>query len=127
MHITIPLAARTKKNSSRIVRGRLISSKAYMEFREAAAWYIKRPKAPIDYPVTVRCIFWMDTHRRVDKLNLEAGIHDLLVECGVLADDNRDIVASTDGTRVYYDKAHPRVEIDIEPFTEEYEVWKHAD
>jgi hypothetical protein len=33
-------------------------------------------------------------------------------------------VASTDGSRVYYDKARPRVEITITPLGENYEQWR---
>lgn len=66
----------------------------------------------------------MPTRRRVDKSNLEAAAHDVLVKYGVLADDNRDIIASTDGSRVYYDKENPRAEITIEPYEGEYEVWR---
>jgi hypothetical protein len=34
--------------------------------------------------------------------------------CHGCPNDNRDIVASHDGSRVYYDKQRPRVEIEIE-------------
>jgi Holliday junction resolvase RusA-like endonuclease len=66
----------------------------------------------------------MPTRRKVDTANLNAAIHDILVKYGVLADDNRDVIASTDGTRTYYDKANPRAEVVIAPFTEEYEQWQ---
>ena len=51
-------------------------------------------------------------------------VHDILTKYDIIEDDNRDIVASTDGSRVYYDKENPRVEIEISPLKEEYEVWK---
>ena len=56
--------------------------------------------------------------------NLMAATHDILVKYGVLADDNRDIIASVDGSRVHYDKKNPRTEIEIEDFNEAYEQWK---
>ena len=127
----IPEAPVSKKNSQRIVTNRItgkpfiIQSKQYEDFEAAASYYLQpKPQKPIDYPVTVRCIYYMPTRRKVDTSNLNAAIHDILVKHGVLADDNRDIIASTDGTRTFYDKENPRVEIEITPYEEEYEVWK---
>ncbi len=126
---TICQAPITKKNSQVIATNRtgrpfILPSQAYRDFEDAAAWYLRpMPREPIDYPVNVKCIFYMPTRRRVDKTNLEEAIHDTLVKCRILADDNRDIIASTDGSRVYYDKEHPRVEIEITPYAGEYELF----
>lgn len=132
MRYLIPGPPISKKNSPRIATNRktgkpfILPSKNYIDFEAAASYFLQpKPPKPIDYPVTVRCIFYMPTHRKVDKSNLEAAIHDILVKFGILEDDNRDIVASTDGSRVYYDKTNPRVEIEISPLQEEYEVWKN--
>ena len=38
-------------------------------------------------------------------------------------DDNRNIIASTDGSRVYWDKTNPRVEITITDAEPEYTQW----
>lgn len=121
----------SKKNSQRIVTNRttgkpfIIQSQKYEEFEASASYFLQpKPKKPIEYPVTVKCTFYMKTHRKVDKSNLEAAIHDILTKYDIIADDNRDIVASTDGSRVYYDKENPRVEIEISPLKEEYEVWR---
>ena len=65
----------------------------------------------------------MKTKRRVDLTNLLEAVDDMLVKAGVLADDNRDIVAGHDGSRVYYDKDNPRIEIDITSETN-YTQWK---
>ena len=86
----------------------------------------KNVRVGIDYPVNVKYTFYMQTKRRVDGLNLAAAIDDILVDAGVIIDDNRDIVAGHDGTRVYYDKEHPRVEIEITP-VEGYQQWKVKD
>lgn len=114
--IVIPLQPVTKKNSQRIVvnNGRpfVIPSKAYKEYEKAAMWFL--PKAHIDYPVNIRCLFYMKTHRRVDLTNLLEAIDDVMVEAGTLQDDNCEIVAGHDGSRVYYDKENPRTEIYIE-------------
>lgn len=126
----IPEIPRSKKNSQQICINRktgrrfVRQSDQYNDFETAASYYLQpKPKKPIDYPVTVKCTFWMPTRRKVDKSNLEAAVHDILVKYGVLDDDNRDVLASTDGSRVYYDKTNPRVEIEISPLQEEYEVW----
>ena len=128
---TIPFAPVSKKNSQRIVTNRItgkpfiIQSPQYEDYEAAASYCLKpKPKNPIDYPVTVRCIYYMPTKRRVDMSNLMAATHDILVKYGVLADDNRDIIASVDGSRVHYDKQNPRTEIEIEDFNEAYEQWK---
>ena len=46
-------------------------------------------------------------------MNLLAAVDDLLVEAGIIADDNSKIVVSHDGSRVLYDKENPRTEITI--------------
>lgn len=126
----IPGAPRSKKNSPRIVTNHktgkpfILPSKKYSDFEATVSYFLQpKPKKPIDYPVTVRCLFYMPTRRRVDKSNLEAAIHDILTKYDIIEDDNRDIIASTDGSRVYYDKENPRVEIEISPLKEEYEQW----
>lgn len=128
---TIAMAPVTKKNSQQIMVNRTTGkpfvgqSKQYRQYEEAAGYFLRpKPPRPISDPVEVRCLFYMPTRRRVDKANLEAAAHDILVKYDVLADDNRDIVASTDGSRVYYDKDRPRVEITITPMGENYEQWR---
>lgn len=127
----IPLAPVTKKNSQQICVNRrtgkpfVSQSKQYRAYEEQAKYFlIPKPPEPIDYPVTVKCVYYMPTRRKVDTANLNAAIHDILVKYGILSDDNRDVIASTDGTRTFYDKENPRAEVIIEPFTEEYEQWK---
>lgn len=117
--ITILGDPRTKKNSQRVIRqkGRtvVLQSKAFKQYENAARWQLLRqkPPKPIDYPVNVRCLYYMKTRRVVDLVNLQEATLDILVAAGVLADDNSRIVASMDGSRVLFDKDRPRVEIDI--------------
>lgn len=77
-------------------------------------WQIKRPRSPISARVNVRCVYYMKTARRVDLANLIEATTDILVKAKVLADDNSQIVAAHDGSRVDYDKKNPRAEIWIE-------------
>ena len=117
-----------KKNSQRILNagGRTIvaQSELYKEYEQSALWQIpKAAKQLIDYPVNVKAIYYRSTKRTVDKSNLENALMDVLVRAGVLMDDNRDIVAATDGSRVYYDKSDPRTEVEITRLEEDYEQW----
>jgi Holliday junction resolvase RusA-like endonuclease len=113
---TIPIAPVTKKNHGNIVparngRKRLVPSKPYKNYERAAEEFL----APlgIDRPVNVKALYYTKTKRKVDLCNLHAALHDVLVKHGVLADDNSAIVAATDGSRVFYDKDHPRTEVEI--------------
>ena len=115
MKIVIPVEPRTKKNSSRIIvaggKKMLIPSKQYLEFEKNCKPFLKPLK--IDYAINLKCIFYMKTRRKVDLPNLLNSICDVLVKHHVIVDDNKDIVASFDGSRVDYDKENPRMEIEI--------------
>lgn len=128
MNITIYEPPKSKKNSQQIVRikGRpiLIPSKAYKDYEKACGKYLEGAvDEPINTPVAIRCEYYMPARRRVDLTNLLEATHDVLVKYGVLADDNRNIIASVDGSRVFYDKENPRTEIYITEYEGEYEVW----
>lgn len=114
---TIPIAPRTKKNSQRIIiaKGRpmIIPSELYKQYEKDCMPFIPPIKKPIDYQVNVKCLYYMPTKRRVDLTNLLEATDDMLVHYGVLKDDNSNIIASHDGSRVYYDKESPRTEIEI--------------
>lgn len=123
MKLTLYGDPRTKKNSARILKGRsggrfVAPSKAFVDYQESCLWQIKRPHSPISARVNVRCIYYMKTRRKVDLANLIEATCDILVKAGVLADDNSQIVAAHDGSRVEYDKNDPRVEIEIEGMEE---------
>lgn len=129
MHITIPLAPISKKNHSQIIWNKatkkpmLIPSKQYKEYEKACAEFISQmPFNTFDCPVNVCCIFYMPTRRKVDITNLLNAALDLLVHYGVLLDDNRSIVYSVDGSRVFYDKYNARTEIEITEI-EDAEIW----
>lgn len=118
MTIIIRGDPRTKKNSQRLIRAgaRLIpvTSKAYEQYRRDCLNQITGDKRKrIDFPVNVQCVYYMATRRRVDLTNLLEATDDILVDAGVLVDDNSRVIAGHDGSRVHYDKCDPRVEIDI--------------
>ena len=109
----------TKKNSSQIVinqktgRPYIIPSKQYKQYEKDAGWQISCKGINIDYPVNVKCLYYMPTRHKVDLCNLLEATCDILVKYKVLADDNFNIVAGHDGSRVLYDKDNPRCEIEI--------------
>ena len=118
----------TKKNSQRILinpgtkKPFIAQSEKYKSYEKGCEPYIKGKGESIDYPVNVKCLYYMPTRRRVDLVNLENATLDILTHYKVLADDNRNIVYSMDGSRVLYDKDNPRTEVTIEK-VEEYERW----
>ena len=117
MKFTIELKPVTKKNSQRIVicgkYPRILPSKAYEKYEKDCKPYMPKQEEPIDYPVNVKAIYHMPTRRKVDLTNLHEALHDILVHYGVLADDNSNILVSTDGSRVVVDKWHPHTEVEI--------------
>lgn len=117
IRFTINLPPITKKNHGRIVRNRrtgkplMLPSEQYEAYEKNAGWFLK--PMGIDYPVNVKCLYFMPTRRRVDLVNLLESTDDVLVKYGVIKDDNSTIVVSHDGSRVLYDKDRPRTEIVI--------------
>lgn len=125
MNILIPLAPTTKKNHQQIVKAKgrymVIPSSQYKKYEKECGQYMPQIE-PIDQPCNVECIYYMPTHRRVDLSNLLACTLDVLVKYKVLEDDNSNIVASMDGSRVFYDKESPRTVIKITPLGEADDV-----
>lgn len=110
----------TKKNSQQIYRNAktgksfITQSKRYKEYAKTFLWQVPyQAKININYPVNLKCIYYRQTKHRVDLVNLLNATNDLLVEAGVLEDDNCKIVFSHDGSEVRWDKDNPRVEIEI--------------
>ena len=126
----------TKKNSQQIVynpktkRPFIMPSSKYKDYAKGATITLLEQAAkvsrldidfPIDVPVNVSCRYYMATKRKVDIANLIEASLDILVEAGILDDDNCTIVARHDGSEVRYDKEHPRAEIEITPIVGETE------
>lgn len=116
----IPLNPRTKKNSQQIVinkktgRPFVMQSSKYKEYEKNCGYFLRKPNKPINEPVNVKCVFYRETRIRCDLSNLLEAAMDILVEYGILADDNFNIITGFDGSRVYIDKENPRTEITIE-------------
>ena len=118
-HYVIPLAPVTKKNSQTIAINRktgkpfVLPSKKYKEYENAAGYFLKAGTDARQYPVNVKCLFYMPTRRHVDLTNLLEAIDDILTRYGVVPDDNSNFIAGHDGSRVLYDHDNPRTEITI--------------
>lgn len=114
---------RPKKNNMRPAKRKngtfcLIQSQNYLDFADLARPQLLQQfegKKAIDYACNVKLIYYRSDKRRTDLVNLQNATLDILVSANVLDDDNYKIVASTDGSRVYYDKDNPRTEIYITP------------
>ena len=121
--LTLPGAPRTKKNSQRIVEKKnkkpvVLPSKAFVKYEVKCLNYLHRCKLPADVvpikePINLCCVYYRDTQGIVDLVGLLQATNDILVDAGILADDNSNIVASHDGSRVMYDKQNPRTEVTI--------------
>lgn len=135
----IPLQPTTKKNSQQIYinartkRPFVSQSDAYKKYERSCKEYlitktkisnilsdiITTPQSadtasfPISYPVNIQALYYRGDRRRVDLPNLHEALCDILVKYGILEDDNFNIVAGMDGSKVLYDKEHPRTEITI--------------
>jgi Holliday junction resolvase RusA-like endonuclease len=116
MKFTISLAPVTKKNHGQIImcHGKpiMLPSKPYQQYEKDCKIFLPHGE-PIDKRINIKAIYYMPTRRRVDLPNLHSALHDVLVKHQVIADDNSNIIASTDGSRVEYDKENPRTEVEI--------------
>ena len=117
---TLPIRPVTKKNSGQIITvggfPRMIPSKQYLQFEKDCQPYFKQVLNQIGqiyYPINLQAVFYVETKRRIDLPNLLNAVDDAMVKSELILDDNRDIIASHDGSRVYHDKFNPRIEIEI--------------
>ena len=124
IHFTIPLIPISKKNHQQIFINKsnekpfIVPSKQYRDYERDALWFIPKGRQ-IDYPCNIKCLFYMPTHRRCDLTNMLEAIDDVMVKAELLKDDNYNIIAAHDGSRVLYDKTNPRTEVYIERMNDE--------
>jgi Holliday junction resolvase RusA-like endonuclease len=106
----------TKKNHGNIVMVKghpiMLPSKPYQEYEKKCKEYMPQIDT-INYPIILKCNYFMETKRKCDLVNLLQATCDVLVKYKVLEDDNYTIISSFDGSSVDYDKDNPRVEIEI--------------
>ena len=102
----------------------LLSFKQYKDFEEECIYKLdnKLKQLCIDESINIRAVLYMSTKRRVDITNLLSTLDDMFVKAGVIKYDNRNIVASHDGSLVLYDKVRPRIAIEIKLLFD-YNIW----
>ncbi len=116
---TVPLTPITKKNHQQILKNRTTGkhfvspSQSYKDYEATALWYIPKRGKPIDFPVEIKCLFYMPDARNCDLTNHLESIDDIMVKAGILKDDNYKILVSHDGSRVLVDRENPRTEVEI--------------
>ena len=125
MRIVIPLCTVPKKNSQQIFinskthKPFIRQSERYLTFEKQCGYFLNGYKLNIDYAVNLKCIFIAPDRRKRDLCNLLESIQDILVKYNVIADDNYNIIASVDGSRIKYIKGKQETIIDIERGTDE--------
>ena len=119
MIIKIPITPRSKKNSQNIVinkkTGRLmvVQNKVYTQYEKDCKEYMPKLDNPIDYPINLKCCYYVGDARARDIVNFIEATQDILVKYKVLKDDNYNIVASLDGSSMQIDRENPRCVIEI--------------
>jgi Holliday junction resolvase RusA-like endonuclease len=127
LKLIIRLPPVTKKNSPKIIdagrrcpfcgRGhvsRPLPSRQFARYQEACGWFLGSARdMNINTPVNIEAHYYLDRDIASDLCNYHAALHDMLVHYRVIADDNRRIVVSTDGSRVHVDRKNPRTEVYI--------------
>lgn len=119
MIIKIPLLCRSKKNSQQICYNKntgkpfIRQSELYVNFERECGYYLIKYKKNINIPVNLKCTFYVPDKRKRDLTNLENAIADILVKYNVLADDNYNIIAGWDNSRIIYEKGREETIIEI--------------
>jgi Holliday junction resolvase RusA-like endonuclease len=121
MIIHIPLETPSKKNSRVVDRrtGRTFPNKRYNEWHKAASLYVRQQHVhPLDEGTFALYLEFTHGDRvRRDSDNGVSSILDLLVDCGILPDDNWMVVQKINVSNLY-DKGNPGVHISIIPLTD---------
>lgn len=126
MYYKIPSRAVSKKNSLQMAKNPKtgkpfpVQSPAYKKYEKLAKPYLKPMSVPIAFPVNLKVTYWIKKNKdgsipktKIDLLNLLNATCDLLVKYEILADDNCQIVAGLDGSRVVYTSGEEYTEIEI--------------
>lgn len=93
-------------------RPMIIPSKQYKKYEKEVKEFIPRDYN-INFPVNIKAVFYMPTRRRCDLVNLQEALCDVLVKYQFVEDDNYNIIASMDGSRVAYSKEQARTEVEV--------------
>lgn len=120
LHLVLYGHPYTKKNAQRTIFHKYLKRNIVVYTANYTAWkndcmkqlqYKPKLKLEIDYPIILKLHFYVKDARLRDISNFYEGIQDFLVEAGVLKDDNYKIISGHDGSRMFIDKEHPRIEL----------------
>ena len=92
----------------------IMQSKLYLQFEKDCGIFLKRYANHIDYPINLKCTFYVPNKTKRDLTHLLNAIQDILVKYDVIADDNYKIVQGLDGSRIIYEKDREETIIEIE-------------
>jgi Holliday junction resolvase RusA-like endonuclease len=117
IHLTISGDTVSKKNSKKIiyVRGRpiIIPSYAYKKWHDQAMSQLWGKKPVAGQIEAIEMILYPSTKRKFDLSNHTESLMDLLVDAGIIQDDNYEVVPELTVRFGGHDKANPRAEITI--------------
>lgn len=103
----------SKKNSRITTRsGRSFPSKKYTEWHKGASKQLIGTK-PFPIVKKIRIVFHMPDNRNADLTNKAESVMDLLVDNGIIIDDNWKVVGWLELVCAGVDKENPRAEIYI--------------
>ena len=118
--IELPGQAMSLKNSKQIIKAgqswRIIPSKPYERWAEAVLWQLKVNEnigREWRYPLRASFHFYRKTRHRFDYINLAQGPLDLLVEAGIINEDDMHHIIPGDFSWSV-DKNNPRTIIKLE-------------
>ena len=100
----------------------ILPSDIFTKYQKKALDYVPLVRTPYDQ-VNLRVLYYRETKRKIDLVNLLEATCDIMVKAKFIIDDNSTCVISTDGSRVFHDKKNPRAEIYVERmFIEEKQI-----
>ena len=91
----------------------IIPSAIFQKYQKHALKHIPAVANPYN-EINLKVLYYRETRRKIDLVNLLESTCDILVKAKFIVDDDSKCVISTDGSRVFYDKMNPRAEIYIE-------------
>lgn len=126
IYYKIPGHPISKKNSLQMAVNKTtgkkfpVQSAAYKKYEKQAKLYVRPMQDPINCPVNVKCTYWVKKNKdgsipktKLDLTNLLGATCDILVKYQILEDDNCQIVAGHDGSRVIYTVGDEYTEVEI--------------
>jgi Holliday junction resolvase RusA-like endonuclease len=117
----IPIIYRDKKNPykqyfkhmEKGFRILILPSAIFTKYQKHALQHIPIAAEPYN-EINLRVLYFRETRRKIDLVNLLEATCDILVKDKFIVDDDSKCVISTDGSRVFYDKHNPRTEVYVE-------------